>query len=469
MYIFFGTIAFTFALWLGLYLLKRDPGKPELRYTSLGLSTYALVLAINIITPYAPNSFVLQIVNRLHWAILLFPSLFWSGANIALSAEYEKQNRKIALWWKWIVVPIGVILCILITSTNVLWDATDQTLSLAGYICFGIVNLLPLFAIFPVIKNIQKNQYPKKSLGGLLIATLFFTLGVGLLILQSSWIPHWWIILAIGVDLEILGIAIATFDTFEQGEALIPDLLYSLAFSIVTVLLLGGQIAIAMTISTGVTFPMLMLLFATIAIALITQMFADWIQVGLDRIIFAHFPAIRQDRTTLRGVASALPRKSQTFVIADIDEKEFIRFTRKALSHFGNLPRLSSSPLTNLPIIVQRLQERGASTNTLERTIELKKLLEESINRLKPNSSGNIGMSDEWRYYNALYFPYVVGLRPYSRREKYQDVDQDTQQILNWFRSQVPERTLYNWQNAAARLIAQDLKEQGLQGHKTRR
>ena len=31
--------------------------------------------------------------------------------------------------------------------------------------------------------------------------------------------------------------------------------------------------------------------------------------------------------------------------------------------------------------------------------------------------------------------------------------------ILDWFRTQVPQRTLYNWQNAAAALVARDLRE----------
>ena len=32
-------------------------------------------------------------------------------------------------------------------------------------------------------------------------------------------------------------------------------------------------------------------------------------------------------------------------------------------------------------------------------------------------------------------------------------------EALTWFQSQVPERTLHNWQNAAAKLIARDLSE----------
>jgi hypothetical protein len=43
----------------------------------------------------------------------------------------------------------------------------------------------------------------------------------------------------------------------------------------------------------------------------------------------------------------------------------------------------------------------------------------------------------------------------------YPKLDGETGEILNWFQQQVPERTLYNWQTAAAALVAQDLREAG--------
>ena len=67
--------------------------------------------------------------------------------------------------------------------------------------------------------------------------------------------------------------------------------------------------------------------------------------------------------------------------------------------------------------------------------------------------------SDEWRHYNALYFPYIAGLKPYSRRLPHDRLDPPAQLALEWFQATVPERTLYNWQNAAAKLVAQDLRE----------
>jgi hypothetical protein len=124
----------------------------------------------------------------------------------------------------------------------------------------------------------------------------------------------------------------------------------------------------------------------------------------------------------------------------------------------GDLPRLASSPLTRLPGVEQRLAARGAPDQPLERAAELRALLTESIARLKPRDGGDFGTSDAWRHYNALHFPYVVGLRPYRRRPSHNGLDPTAQQALDWFGAQVPERTLHNWQNAAAKLVAEDLR-----------
>jgi hypothetical protein len=57
-----------------------------------------------------------------------------------------------------------------------------------------------------------------------------------------------------------------------------------------------------------------------------------------------------------------------------------------------------------------------------------------------------------------LFFPYVKGLRPYSRSQE-KDLAGFEKEAVDWFQAFVPERTLHNWQNAGAKLIANDLWE----------
>ncbi|MBW7459708.1 hypothetical protein K0U00_37180, partial [Paenibacillus sepulcri] len=135
------------------------------------------------------------------------------------------------------------------------------------------------------------------------------------------------------------------------------------------------------------------------------------------------------------------------------------RFTRSALKSFGDLERLASNPLTRLKLIDQRMHSQSGQGEVIERAIELKAVLTESIEQLKPRQNEPFGTTDEWRYYNALYFPYLAGLKPYNRKFSEELLDATLLEALEWFRAYVPERTLYNWQNAGARLIALRLKE----------
>jgi hypothetical protein len=112
-----------------------------------------------------------------------------------------------------------------------------------------------------------------------------------------------------------------------------------------------------------------------------------------------------------------------------------------------------------MTIVEERIIARGASDSTLERAAELKALMTESILHLKPAGESEHGTSDAWRFFNALYYPYVVGLKPYSRQAIQGDLEAGHKQVLEWFQNQVPERTLYNWQSAAARLVAQHIRE----------
>ena len=249
-------------------------------------------------------------------------------------------------------------------------------------------------------------------------------------------------------------------DAFEDGEAIWPDFIKSFIYTIAVVLLFGGQIMLVMALSTGVTFPLFLLLLTTITVAVILQTGSGTFQSVLDKIAFAPSPQIQQERTQLRAAYEATQRLDTSSDLSQLDNKEFTRLTRRALSHMGNLPKLAANPLTRLPLVDSRLHQRGLQENTLARATELKTILAESIERLKPPGNGAFDSSDAWRHYNALYYPYILGLKPYSRRANYDQLNPAEKEACDWFRAQVPERTLYNWQNAAAKLIAQDIREQ---------
>ncbi len=93
-----------------------------------------------------------------------------------------------------------------------------------------------------------------------------------------------------------------------------------------------------------------------------------------------------------------------------------------------------------MPIIDERLAERGAPDAPLERANELKALLADRIARLKPRDGGDFGTTEQWRYYNSLYFPYVVGVRAYAQNATAAGLDPVARQAWQWFVTEVPQR-----------------------------
>lgn len=443
-------LVFSLALWFGLYLLARDFSRPGQRYAGLGLVAYALGLALDVLqgTLAQPATWI----DRLRWPLLFLPALFWFGATVhLLPGELPGRTRLIAF------LNGALVMCVIILySAALIVPAPDGPVY---WLLTAGVALLLAVALGSVWQAYRANL-PKRPLGLLLVASLFFALGMGMILLPSvDWFTPQIELLMISVDLIVLGAVIVALDAFDAGEALLPDVLRSLGASVFMALLFGGQVVLVMRISRQTSPELILLLLALIATAIFTQTFADPLQATLDQLILARFPRLRRERADLRAAASAAARLDDTRDVLRMEDAEFIRLTRRALSHLGDLNRLAASPLTRLPIIDSRLNQQGKEGTTLERAAELKALLSESIHRLRPRDGSSFGTSDAWRYYNALYFPYVVGLKPYSRRADHDGLDPAADEALQWFQTYVPERTLHNWQNAAARLVAQDLRD----------
>jgi hypothetical protein len=281
---------------------------------------------------------------------------------------------------------------------------------------------------------------------------------------QSALAPNT-LLISLSILIVIGGLGLAIYDARSRNENAILPLTRSFDAAFLTGILFGIQVALIARVSAMNDVLMFTLLCSVIGSAIFIQTFSARLADFFDRFAFAYLPALskqrlNQARADLRAAAEALPKAELAIPdFSTLSEDDFIKLTRRALTNFGDLPKLSTSPLIYLPIIEQRLGNPNGAVNTLERTVELKNLLAESILRLKP-SDGNFGTSPEWRHFNVLYFPYVRGIKPYTLRinGKVNGSNDELHQALDWFQREVPERTLYNWQNAAAKLVAHDLR-----------
>jgi hypothetical protein len=444
-------IVFALSWWLGLYLLARDPRKPVLVLASAGLTSFALVVALDAVRVVTGS----DVLGRFEIYLMALPGIAWFAVLVELSRPPDTRRgrvREIAL--------VGAVAAVALTGAALAGDV-DGPLRLGHWLMFAAVSLPSLGAM---VTAMLRPAQPVPVVRFVLVATLFFALANVILIIPLGLLPSALALASTGFDVALLGIAVALWDAFDEGQALRADMLRSFTATAAVAVLFGGQAVIGLAVagpsaSTALT----VLLFTSLAVAIAINVLADPLAGVLDRLAFSRSPALRAERAALRSTEAALPLRSLN-PLHDVDDDTFARLTRRALGHYGDLSKLVASPLTALPAIDERLAARGAADQPLERANELKALLADRIGALKPRDGHDFGTSEQWRHYNSLYFPYVVGVRAYAQNATAAGLDPVARQAWQWLVTEVPQRSLHNWQNAAARVIAADLRG-GLPAH----
>ncbi len=446
-------VVFTLSGWLGLYLLARDPRKPVLALAATGLCGFALVVALDAVRTVSSQSLQAhaQLLSQLEIYLAAIPSVAWFAVLVELARpcdSWRARTRELLL--------IGGVAALTLFGA-MMAGSVSGPLRPGHLLMIAVISVSTLGAM---VVAVLRPAQPTPIAGLVVVATLFFALANAILIIPLGLVPSWLALASTGFDVLALGGAVALWDAFDEGQALRADMLRSFAGCSAVAALFGGQALIGLAVThnepTSQT-ALTVLLFTSLAISITVQVLADPLAGVLDRLAFSKSPRLRADRAALRHTGAALPLRSQD-PLSDVDDDTFVRLTRRALGHYGDLTKLVASPLTTLPVIDERLAARGAPDHPLERANELKAVLADGIGRLKPRDGGDFGTTEQWRYYNSLYFPYVIGVRAYAQNATASGLDPTARQAWQWFVTEVPQRSLHNWQNAAARLIAADLR-----------
>ncbi|AKK26368.1 hypothetical protein [Mycobacterium sp. EPa45] len=442
-------VVFTLSWWLGLYLLARDPRKPVLVLAAVGLCGFAGVVALDAVRLVSVGN--AELLGQIEIYLVAVPGVAWFAVVLELARPIDTWRSRVVE-----LTLIGVVAALTLVGA-VLAGSVVGPLRTGHWVMFAVISVSTLGAMLAAVRRAAQ---PGRVAGVVVIATLFFALGNAILVIPLGLVPSWLALASTGFDVLLLGLAVALWDAFDEGQALRADMLRSFIATVVVAVLFGGQALIGMSVTgadgSGRT-ALTVLLFTSLAVAIAINVLADPLAGLLDRLAFSRSPRLRADRAALRGAEAALPLVAANPLDA-LDDEAFARLTRRALGHYGDLSKLVASPLTQLPVIDERLAARGAPDQPLERANELKAVLAEHIARLKPRSGEPFGTTEHWRYYNALYFPYVVGVRAYAQNATAAGLDPVARQAWQWFVTEVPQRSLHNWQNAAARLIAADLR-----------
>jgi hypothetical protein len=435
-------VVFALSWWLGLYLLARDPRKPVLVLAAIGLTSFASVVALDAVRVVSGS----VVLSSVEIYLVAVPGIAWFAVLVEMSRPRDSWRGRAGE-----IAAVAGVAAVAFFGAAMAGNV-DGPLRPGHWLMFAAISLSSLGAMVKAVLL----KPPRPVMSFVVIATLFFALGNAILVIPLGLVPSWLALASTGFDVALLGIAVAIGDAFDEGQALRADMLRSFAATAVVALLFGGQLLIGLAVS-GQETSLTVLLFTSLGIAIAINVLADPLAGVLDRLAFSRSPDLRADRAALRRTEAALPLRSDN-PLDGVDNDAFARLTRRALGHYGDLSKLVASPLTALPIIDERLAARGAPDQPLERANELKALLADRIARLKPRDGGDFGTTEQWRHYNSLYFPYVVGVRAYAQNATAAGLDPVARQAWQWFVTEVPQRSLHNWQNAAARLIAADLR-----------
>jgi hypothetical protein len=440
-------LVFALSWWLGLYLLARDPRKPVLALAAVGLCSFAAAVALDAVRVVMQSG----LLSHVEIYLVAVPGVAWFAVLVELARPCDSVRVRTGE-----ILLVGAVAALTLVGA-MLAGSVDGPLRLGHVMMCAVISTSTLGAM---VAALVRPAQPVPVGGVVAVATLFFALGNAILIIPLGVVPSWLALASTGFDVLLLGVAVALWDAFDEGQALRADMLRSFTATGAVAALLGGQMLIGIALTQRETIAetvLTVLLFTSVAVAIAVQVLADPLAGVVDRLVFSRSPTLRAYRATLRRTQSALPLRSAD-PLDDFDDDSFARLTRRALGHYGDLSKLVASPLTALPAIDERLAARGAPDQPLERAIELKALLADRIARLKPRDGGDFGTTEQWRYYNSLYFPYVVGVRAYAQNATAAGLDATARQAWQWFVTEVPQRSLHNWQNSAARLIAADLR-----------
>jgi len=453
-------IYFGLMFWCGLYVMNRDMRNVNLLLTGLGILTCSIGYGAAIVLPYSQGSQpnMALVLGKVVDICSYMPLVLWQSAVLSMLSSQSHQRNVLWSSWKYGVTPLilGSVVWLGVVS-----DLAGYRMSYTIVLC-TVLLLLLLFSVGGAVSDKTKRSM-----------TFYFFSYVPLLVfigIAALWLIHpsndWdeRMLSLHGAGMLLYGGYTLIREVKEQGETWLPDLFRSLDYSIFFTLIFSGQVALVVMLGTetGFNATTLSLLMISMMVSIAFQVFVYPIRAILDNFALMMFPKLRSERSKLRLVETVQVRIDEESKPEEMDEEELYRLIRRALSNLGNLERLAASPLTQLQIIDERLRESGAGNGVLERANELKSLLIHGIMQMKPRQDEPFGTTEEWKFYNALYYPYVIGIKPYSVRYSDDQLDQASKDALDWFRTYVPERTCYNWQNAGSRLIATSLREKNM-------
>src|SRR5262249_58332449 len=117
----------------------------------------------------------------------------------------------------------------------------DGPLRTGHWLMFAVISTSTLGAM---VAAMRRRAQPVSVAGVVVVATLFFALGNAILIIPLDLVPSKLALASTGFDVLLLGVAVAVWDAFDEGQALLGAILRSFTRTGLGAALVGGPNAV---------------------------------------------------------------------------------------------------------------------------------------------------------------------------------------------------------------------------------
>jgi hypothetical protein len=220
---------FALSWWLGLYLWARNLRKPVLALAALGLTSFALVVALDALRV---GGLYPDQLNRVEVYLVVVPAIAWFGVLLEMSRSPDDRRSRVVE-----VAAVSIVAAAALTGAA-LAGTVSGPLRLGHWVMFSVVSISTLMAMGVALR---RQRRPRRAWRAAIVATLFFALGNAILVIPLGLVPSWVALASTACDVVLLGVAVALWDAFDEGQALRADMLRSFVGSVVVGLVFGSK------------------------------------------------------------------------------------------------------------------------------------------------------------------------------------------------------------------------------------
>jgi N-terminal 7TM region of histidine kinase len=467
------TFAVMLLFWLlAAYVLTRSPRSPASLAgvcASIAAATYLLGQGMG---SNAETLGQWQSWARLSMLGAIFASLFWYGLTVVLLHDQRTQMGAFLRWVSYpaaiavVLLTVASILALLHGDWLFLWVAvqaakpiTYTPYHLSGGSFYPVFSLLLLVSTVGSAANVfagwrtADDEDVRHRFGWLLISAILFFFAANMLGIASAngEVGDWGIVpshLLLGLAMLAMMWNVASYSLLVRGQVIRRDALYfltslggiCLAYAALFVILSGGLYS----------YRLLGMLIALLILAVLTHALIDVGRRALDHLFFSvEVQSLRSNLSVVVQDAALSPRFDEVLDEAhrELDaasRAHFLRITEEALRRVNAPSALARCDLMDrLPLTLSATSRSGGGT-TLEQAQALRKILVESIERLKPEGASS--NSPAALQYEILHEEYLEGL--------------PNREIL--IRHSVSESTFHRNRREAIAAVARDMQEREL-------